>query len=42
MADGYAWVPDHNHPNGYDGVGPIPMNRAGDGSLRVSSSIAYL
>ena len=33
MADGYAWVPDHNHPNGYDGVGPIPMNRAGDGSL---------
>ena len=41
-AKGYAWVPDHNHPNGYDGVGPIPMNRAGDGSLRVSSSIAYL
>jgi len=42
MGNGYAWVPDHNHPRGYDGVGPIPMNRSGDGSLRVSSSIAYL
>lgn len=42
MANGYQWVPDHNHPRGYDGVGPIPMNRAGDGTLRVSSSIAYL
>lgn len=42
VASGYAWVPDHNHPEGYDGVGPIPMNRAGDGTLRVSSSIAYL
>ena len=42
MANGYAWVPDHNHPEGYDGVGPIPMNRSGDGTLRVSSSIAYL
>lgn len=42
MGNGYAWVPDHNHPEGYDGVGPIPMNRSGDGTLRVSSSIAYL
>ncbi|MCP9826773.1 GMC family oxidoreductase [Synechococcus sp. EJ6-Ellesmere] len=42
MANGYHWVPDHNHPRGYDGVGPIPMNRAGDGTLRISSSIAYL
>jgi len=42
MGNGYAWVPDHNHPIGYDGVGPIPMNRSGDGTLRVSSSIAYL
>lgn len=42
MANGYAWVPDHNHPQGYDGVGPIPMNRSGDGTLRVSSAIAYL
>ena len=42
FACGYQWVPDHNHPAGLDGVGPIPMNRAGSGSLRVSSSIAYL
>lgn len=42
MGNGYAWVPDHNHPQGYDGVGPIPMNRSGDGTLRVSSSNAYL
>lgn len=42
MSLGHAWVPDHNHPKGYDGVGPIPMNRGGDGTLRVSSSIAYL
>ena len=42
MANGYAWVPDHNHPEGYDGVGPIPMNRSGDGTLRVSSAVAYL
>lgn len=42
MGNGYAWVPDHNHPDGLDGVGPIPMNRGGNGSLRVSSSIAYL
>lgn len=39
---GYQWVPDHNHPGGLDGIGPIPMNRAGSGSLRVSSAIAYL
>lgn len=42
MSSGYAWVADHNHPAGLDGVGPIPMNRSGDGTLRVSSSIAYL
>lgn len=42
MANGYSWVPDHNHPDGRDGVGPIPMNRGGKGSLRVSSSVAYL
>ena len=42
MANGYQWVPDHNHPDGSDGVGPIPMNRAGDGTLRVSSAVAFL
>ncbi|MFY8149781.1 MAG: GMC family oxidoreductase [Prochlorococcaceae cyanobacterium] len=42
MGNGFAWVADHNHPQGYDGVGPIPMNRSGDGTLRVSSAIAYL
>ena len=39
---GYPWIQDHNHPEGRDGVGPIPMNRGDDGVLRVSSSIAYL
>ena len=39
---GYQWIPDHNHPAGQDGVGPIPMNRGDDGVLRVSSSVAYL
>lgn len=42
MGQGYQWVPDHNHPAGLDGVGPIPMNRGADNILRVSSSIAYL
>jgi choline dehydrogenase len=39
-ANGYGWVPDHNDPRGFDGVGPIPMNRRGD--VRVSSAMAYL
>ena len=42
MDIGYQWIPDHNHPAGLDGVGPIPMNRGEDGVLRVSSAVAYL